>query len=90
MVPMIFRIKVKSKDASFNLYIPLLLAYLLLLPAYLMIIIVYGFMLLAPQQTEEARGYMRFAFHAPALLNAAKGTEIEVHSNDADVIMFIK
>lgn len=98
MLPMILRIRVKNKKpaqdeshpASFNLYIPLLLLYILLIPVYAIVVIVYALMMTAPAATSEARGYMKFAFHAPMLLNAAKGTEVYVDSDDADVIFYIK
>ncbi len=90
MLPMILRIRVKSKDASFGFYFPLILLYLLLLPVFVIATIVYAIMLASPEQTKEVRTYMRLLFHAPSLLCAAKGTEVEVHSNDADVMFFIK
>ena len=90
MIPMLLRLKVKSKDASFGFYLPLLLLYILLVPVFTVTAVVYAFMLLSPEQTKEARGYMKFLFFMPALLNAAKGMEIEVHSNDADIVMFLK
>ena len=90
MLPMILRIRVKSEDASFGFYLPLLLLYILLLPIYAITATVYGFMLLAEEQTKEARGYMKLLFHLPKLLNAARGTEVDVHSDDADVILFIR
>lgn len=90
MIPMILRLKVRSDDTSFGFYFPLLLLYILALPIFIIAAIVYAFMMLAPYRTKEARGYMMFLFKSPQLLTAAKGMEIEVHSKDADVIMFLK
>jgi len=87
---MIFWIKVRSTDASFWFFIPLILLYLLLIIPMILCGIAYLFMLLAPEETKQARTYMMFVFKSPWLISAAKGTEITVHSNDADVKMFIK
>lgn len=90
MIPMIFRLKVKSDDASFGLYFPLLLFYILAVPLFIIAAVVYILMMLAPARTRESRRGMMFLFKSPRLLTAAKGMEIEVHSKDADVIMFLK
>lgn len=90
MVPMLLRLKVKSDETSFGLWLPLLLVYILLVPAFVICSIVYAFMMLSPEGTKEARGFIKILFYLPVLLNAARGTEIEVHSNDADVIMYLK
>ncbi|MDC7226523.1 MAG: hypothetical protein PQJ61_07140 [Spirochaetales bacterium] len=90
MPPMILRIRIRSADANFSIFIPLLLFYILLLPIFIIAALVYAFMLLLPQLTKEARNYMRVVFHAPKLLNAAKGMEVDIESDDADVKFYIK
>ena len=87
---MLLRLKVRSNDASFGLFIPMLLIYILLIPVALICLIVYGFMLLSPAKSKEARGYLRIFFNLPKLLSAARGIEVDVHSDDADVKMFLK
>ena len=90
MLPMLLRIRIRNEETSFGFFLPLILLYIILLPVMLICAIVYGFMLLAPQQTKEVRGYMIFVLKAPQLITAARGTEILVHSNDSDVKMYIK
>ena len=90
MLPMLLRLRVRSKEASFGFFLPMILIYILLLPIVIICLVAYGFMLLSPSQTLQARGYLKILFHAPKLLAAARGTEIEVHSDDADVKMFLK
>ncbi|MBI9106250.1 MAG: hypothetical protein JEZ04_05845 [Spirochaetales bacterium] len=87
---MLLRIKVKNKDASFGLFFPLILLYLLLLVAIILCGIAYAFMMLAPQKSKQARTWMMFVFKSPRLISAARGMEIMVHSNDSDVKMFVK
>ena len=89
MLPMLLRIRVKSDDGNINLFIPLLLVYILLLPAFIIVSVVYALMLISPA-TEEARRYIKLLFHTPGLLAAAKGTEIDVKSDDGDVRLYIK
>ncbi|MDC7125756.1 MAG: hypothetical protein PQJ46_09320 [Spirochaetales bacterium] len=90
MIPMLLRVRIKNEETNFGFYLPLLLVYILLLPAYIIVAIIYAIMIAAGEKAKEARSYMKIAFYSPALLAAAKGTEIEVHSDDSDVIMFIK
>lgn len=87
---MLFRLKVRSRDASFGFFFPMLLLYILLIPIFVIVAVIYVFMILAPRQTREIRRYMMFFFKTPQLLSAAKGMEINVQSKDADVIMFLK
>jgi len=90
MLPMLFRIRVRSRDASFGFSLPMLLIYILFIPIAIITAIAYGFMLLAPKKTKQARGYMKIIFFMPKLLSAARGTEIEVHSDNSDVKTFLK
>ena len=89
MLPMLLRLRVKSRDASFGFFFPMLLLYILILPIYLIVAVVYLFMMFAPDQSEAVRRYMTIFFRTPQLLSAARGIQIKVQSKDADVIMFL-
>ncbi len=90
MLPMILRIRIKNADTNFGLFLPMILIYILLLPVFAAVLIVLVLMLAAPGMSEKAWNFLKILFHLPALLSAARGMEVKVHSNDADVIMFVK
>lgn len=90
MLPMLLRIRVKSEEANFGFFLPLIIFYILALPLYVVVALVYLIMLMAGDGAREVRNYTKIAFYVPSLLKAAKGMEIEVHSDDSDVVLFIK
>ena len=90
MLPMLLRVKIKSPDANFGLFLPLPIVYLLLLPAFAICGAVYAVLLAAGEQGREARQYLKLVFMAPRLLAAATGTEVIVRSDDTDVTIYIK
>lgn len=87
-IPMLISVKVRSPQANFRLYVPILLLYILLSVPYLLLAIAF-FIMLAVARDEQATGYLRICFLLPSLIRAAAGTDIEVHSNDSDITITI-
>ncbi len=90
MLPMLLRIRIRDDKTSFGLFIPLIFVYLLMLPLYLLFSLVYGVVLLCTSPKAQTRLYMGLVFKLPLLLAAARGTEINVHSDKSKVILYIK
>lgn len=87
-IPMLIRIKVRAPEAHFRLFFPILLLYLLLALPYLLLSIAYCIMRVVARD-EQVTGYLKICFLLPSLINAAAGTDIEVHSNDSDITITI-
>jgi hypothetical protein len=90
MLPMLFWVRVHDDKHSFAFFIPLILVYLLLLPVYVLAVLAYTFMGLMGDEARTARGYMLAIFSLPSLFAAARGTEIEIHSDSSDVTLYVK
>jgi len=90
MLPMLFWVKVHDEEHSFAFFIPLILVYLLLLPLFVLAALAYAAMCLNWDHTKNARGYMMLVFSLPSLIAAARGTEVEIHSDTSDVSLYVK
>jgi hypothetical protein len=90
MIPMVLRFKIRSPEASFGFLIPLVLVYLLFIPVLALGVCVYVILLISPKQTAEVRAFFMMLFALPGLLTACKGTEIDIHSDDSDVTLYIR
>ncbi len=88
MLPMILWIRIRDENHSFRLLLPLLLVYILLLPFYVLCIIAYPFTRLSGSLSAE--GAVRIFLHLPVLFSSMRGTEVEFHSNDSDISLFVK
>jgi len=90
MLPNIIRIKVRSKESrGINLYIPMILIYLLLLP--LLVLFIPLWLLVSLFTAGTPKGYMIVKI-VPAfykLLCATRGTEVNVLDKDSEVILKI-
>ncbi|PKL28866.1 MAG: hypothetical protein CVV46_04290 [Spirochaetae bacterium HGW-Spirochaetae-2] len=90
MLPMLFWIRVHDDEHSFAFFIPLILVYLVLAPVYVLAALVYAVMCLLGDETKNARGYVFMLLSLPSLFAAARGTEIDIHSDTSDVTLYVK
>ena len=90
MLPMLFWIRVHDDEHSFAFFIPLILVYLLLLPVFVLAALAYAVLGLIADDTSKARGYILAIFSLPSLFAAARGTEIDIHSDTSDVTLYVK
>lgn len=88
-LPLWLRMKIKTEDARFGFYIPLLLLYLLLLPLALLLLAVMLIMLLLPGLHKRGKEALTMAGGILKLLPAAAGTEINLQSEDDTIIFHI-
>lgn len=91
MIPMMMRLKVsREKGRGINLYIPLILLYLLLLP-FLIIAIPLGWWwynrAVEREGDEKRKASVQMIPAIFALFSALSGTEIEVSSKQSEIIL---
>lgn len=91
MLPMMLRLKIRSRESrGVNLYVPLLLIYLLLLPFVLLVLPFVLIWIVLPHKDEEGKPVRYSLKIIPALLSlfcAARGTEIEVNDKRSEVLL---
>lgn len=86
MLPMIIRLKVKSDEKrGINLFLPMLVIYILLLPFVLLAIPLWLLYSLFAADTGKGKMVFQMVPAAFALLCATRGTEVIVDDNDSVV-----
>lgn len=82
MLPMFLHFKVHSpKKVPINLYIPLLLVYILLFPFIILGVILLPLLM----ANKKIRAYLPLIKALPSLLVASNGTNITVQSEEHDI-----
>jgi len=90
VLPMLLRVKVRDEKSSFGFFIPLIIVYMLFVPIIILGGVAYAILLIIPETTKQARSYLQLIMSLPSLLSASIGTEIEIHSDDKDISMYVK
>ena len=89
MIPMILHLKGRGGRIPINLYIPLIVVYLLLLPFVVILGVGVILLLLIPATEEKTRSYLPLLKALPALFVASGGTEIAVQSSEKELLIKI-
>lgn len=89
MLPMLLRVKIHDQKTTFGFYLPLGLIYLLFLPILTLGAIVFIVLLAIPKTATQARSYLQLILALPSLFSASIGTEIEVQSNEKNILVYI-
>ena len=84
MLPWLILIHIRDDEHNFRLFIPLILVFIILLPLIVLALAVLILLTFIPGAA-EARRWMQLAFYSPKILAAARGMEVKIRSNDADV-----
>ena len=86
---MILHIKSRGGGIPLNLYIPLVVVYVLVLPFLLLFSAGVIILLLIPPMQENVRAYLPLLKALPALFVASGGTEIAAQSSEKELLIKI-
>lgn len=90
MLFMMLVTKIKSNNHNINLYIPLILVFILYLIIAVFCLIAYPFLFLNYKKTVLPRWYLKVFFYLPKLISSAKGTYVEVISEEDNIEFYLK
>ncbi len=88
-IPMILWMRFRDEKHSFRIWFPLILLYILLLPVILLVLLAVPFLYLA-RDNAQARSVLRIILYLPQLVRTMNGTEIDIHSDDSDIAIYIR
>lgn len=91
MLPLYIRLRVRDEESrGLNLYLPMVLLYILLLPVILLFLVLWLLFCLFTAGTARGKAAFKLVPALYVLFCAARGTEIEVTDKDSEIILKIK